>query len=93
MTIGAQGSLYASDGTVTHIPARKINGPIDIVGVLSEFSLAVASGASRLESAFFAGICREITIQKIGTTDTASQTEILDWYQTFGDEQLCVMNL
>ncbi|MCL2003680.1 MAG: PfkB family carbohydrate kinase [Oscillospiraceae bacterium] len=86
MTIGAQGSLYAADGKVTHIPARKIHGSIDIVGAgdafLSGFSLAVAAGASRLEAAFFAGICSEITIQKIGTTGTASQAEILDWYHS-----------
>ena len=85
MTIGAQGSLYAADGTVTHIPARTVNGPIDIVGAgdtfLSGFSLAVAAGASRLEAAFFAGICSEITIQKIGTTGTASQAEVLDRHE------------
>ncbi|MCL2030939.1 MAG: PfkB family carbohydrate kinase [Oscillospiraceae bacterium] len=91
MTVGANGSLYAADGTVTHIPAHPVTGEIDIVGAgdsfLSGFSLALAAGASRLEAAFFAGLCSEVVIQKIGTTGTASPEEILERYhQTRSDK-------
>ena len=80
MTIGAEGSLYAAKGELTHIPARSVTGEIDIVGAgdtfLSGFALATAAGASRLEAANMAGLCSEVTIQKIGTTGTASAEEV-----------------
>jgi len=84
MTIGEKGSLYAAQGNVTHIPARTVTGEIDIVGAgdtfLSGFSLALAAGASRPEAAFVAGLCSEVTIQKIGMTGTACKEEILTWF-------------
>jgi len=80
MTIGDKGSLYVSGDSITHIPARKVTGEIDIVGAgdsfLSGFALAIAAGASPPEAAQLAGLCSEITIQKIGTTGTASPDEI-----------------
>ena len=85
MTIGALGSLYAAKENVTYIPAHDIAGPIDIVGAgdtfLSGFSLAVATGASKAEAAFFATLCSEITIQKIGTTGVATTKEIVKWFE------------
>ncbi|MCL2360876.1 MAG: PfkB family carbohydrate kinase [Defluviitaleaceae bacterium] len=84
MTIGAEGSLYAANGEITHIPARAVTGEIDIVGAgdsfLSGFALATAAGATRLEAASIAGLCSEVTIQKIGTTGTASAEEIIERY-------------
>jgi len=81
MTVGAKGSYYATEGELTHIPAHVVDGEIDIVGAgdsfLSGFALAVAAGASRLEAASLGGLCSEITIQKIGTTGTASAEELL----------------
>jgi rfaE bifunctional protein kinase chain/domain len=89
MTIGARGSLYAANGKLTHIPARAVSGQIDIVGAgdtfISGFALATAAGASRTEAAFFAGLCSEVTIRKIGTTGTASADEILAWYGNIRD--------
>jgi len=80
MTIGAEGSLYAADGELVHIPANAVGGEIDIVGAgdtfLSGFALAIAAGANRLEAAKIAGLCSEVTIQKIGTTGTASAKEV-----------------
>jgi len=84
MTLGAGGSLYAEKGSLTHIPARVVRGEIDIVGAgdsfLSGFALATATGANRIEAASFAGLCSEVTIQKIGTTGTATAEEILERY-------------
>jgi len=86
MTIGPEGALYAHKGEVTHIPAFAVRGDIDIVGAgdsfISGFSLASAAGASPPEAAFFAGLCSGVTIQKIGTTGTASAEEVLGWYDT-----------
>jgi rfaE bifunctional protein kinase chain/domain len=86
LTAGAAGSFYASGGNVTHIPARAAAGKIDIAGAgdtfLSGFALALAAGASRPEAAYIAGLCSEVTIQKIGTTGTASAEEVLDRYDS-----------
>jgi rfaE bifunctional protein kinase chain/domain len=84
MTLGPLGSVYSDGGEPIHITARNVSGPIDTVGAgdsfLAGFALAAAAGASRPEAAFFAGLCSEVTIQKIGTTGTASPEEILAWY-------------
>ena len=84
LTAGAQGSFCAANGTVTHIPARTVTGPIDIVGAgdtfLSGLALAIAAGAARPEAAYFAGLCSEVAIQKIGMTGTASAEEIWTWH-------------
>jgi rfaE bifunctional protein kinase chain/domain len=84
MTLGAKGSVYAAGGAATHIPARTVMGTTDIAGAgdtfLSGFSLARAAGASCPEAAYIAGLCSEVTIQKIGTTGTASPGEVLYRY-------------
>jgi rfaE bifunctional protein kinase chain/domain len=86
MTLGPLGSVYAADGKATRIPACKAPGETDTVGAgdtfISGFALAVAAGASRLEAAYFAGLCSEVTIQKIGTTGTASPREVLERYDS-----------
>ncbi|MFV0400315.1 MAG: bifunctional heptose 7-phosphate kinase/heptose 1-phosphate adenyltransferase [Oscillospiraceae bacterium] len=84
MTIGAQGSLYYSCAEVWHLPAHAISGPVDFVGAgdssLAGFSLALAAGADPWEAAYLAGLCSEVTIQKLGTTGTATAGEILQWH-------------
>ena len=86
MTIGEHGSLYAFKENITHIPAHPVTGEIDIVGAgdtfLSGFSLGLAAGAARTEAAYIAGLCSGVTIQKIGTTGTATSEEVLVWYDT-----------
>ena len=84
MTIGQKGSLYAAGGNVTHIPANYVPGETDIVGAgdtfLSGFSLALAAGATRLEAAFVAGLCSEVTIRQIGITGVATPAQIIERY-------------
>ena len=84
MTLGEQGSIIVDAGQAWHIPARKIDGPIDIVGAgdssLSGFGLALAAGAKPYEAAYIAGLCSGVTIQQVGVTGTASRMQILDWY-------------
>jgi rfaE bifunctional protein kinase chain/domain len=93
MTAGEKGSFYANKGEIVHIPARRVKGDIDTVGAgdtfLSAFALAAAAGADRLEAAFFAGLCGEITVQKLGTTGTAAPDEVLARYdREYGDENV-----
>jgi len=84
MTIGAQGAIYTDGSGATHIPARKVNGEIDIVGAgdtfMSGFSLALAAGAARPEAACLAALCSEVTIRKIGCTGDATPEEALAHY-------------
>jgi rfaE bifunctional protein kinase chain/domain len=90
LTAGSLGSVYASGKNVAKIPARKVPGPIDTVGAgdtfISAFASATAAGTNRVEAAYFAGLCSEVTIQKIGKTGTASPQEILDWYDKTHNE-------
>jgi len=87
MTLGGRGSIYVSDENSHYIPAREINGPIDICGAgdssISGFALALSAGASCAEAAYVAGLCGEITVQKIGVTGTASAEEILKRHSDF----------
>ncbi|HLN32338.1 MAG TPA: PfkB family carbohydrate kinase [Gemmataceae bacterium] len=83
-TCGAEGILLAdptssSEGTV-NIPAYPVSGPTDIVGAGDSTSAgiacAVAAGASLAEAAAFGNLVASITVQQIGTTGTASPTQV-----------------
>jgi rfaE bifunctional protein kinase chain/domain len=81
VTLADKGILGASpDGTVEHLPALPLRGPIDIVGagdaVTANLTAALASGASLRESLQLANAAASIVIHKLGTTGTASINEI-----------------
>jgi len=82
MTCGSRGiSLF--DGEKTHhFPALPVAGPIDIVGAGDSVSAAIVSsrcaGANLEEAAQLANLVASVTIQKLGTTGTASPTEIME---------------
>ena len=84
MTLGAKGSLVAVGGQTTHIAAAEMTGPLDICGAgdsfLAGLSASLAAGASLPEAACVAGLCSEVTIQKIGMTGTAGREEVLHWH-------------
>jgi rfaE bifunctional protein kinase chain/domain len=81
-TRGASGMLVAEPGrtTPTHVPGFPVAGPVDTVGAGDSSSAALAcglaSGASLTEAAAFGNLIASITIQQIGTTGTASPTQI-----------------
>lgn len=81
MTVGDQGAIHVQNGDVTHTPAHRVGTPLDFVGAgdtyLAGYAMALATGASRAEAASLAGLCSEVTIQKIGTTGAASREEVL----------------
>lgn len=84
-TDGARGILMASphdtDNSVRpHIPAYSVYGPIDIVGAGDSTSAAIvcamASGESVEAAAAFGNLVASITIQQLGTTGTATPTQV-----------------
>ena len=81
MTLGAMGSLVAEKNGVTLVPACAVEPPIDFCGAgdtfLAGFAMAMAAGASPIQSAQVATLCAAVTIRKIGVTGTASREEIV----------------
>ena len=84
-TLGSNGCLLADTNAITHVPAHLVEPPIYICGAgdafLAAFAITRAGGATMVEAAQTAVLASEIVIQKIGTTGSASDTEIINWYQ------------
>jgi len=66
---------------VRHMPAIKVKGPLDICGAgdstTAGIVAALASGASLPEAAAVGQLVASITIQQLGTTGTATATQVL----------------
>jgi rfaE bifunctional protein kinase chain/domain len=73
----------APDGTVEHVASLPVRGPIDIVGagdaVTANLAAALPSGASLRESIELAAIASSVVIHQLGTTGTASVTDLAAW--------------
>jgi rfaE bifunctional protein kinase chain/domain len=81
VTLADKGILGVSpDGTVEHLTALPLRGPIDIVGagdaVTANLTAALASGATLRESLELANAAASTVIHKLGTTGTSSINEI-----------------
>lgn len=80
VTLGSSGCMVCENGRVTHVPALKVEPPIDICGAgdtfLSALACALAAGAPIAEAAHFANTASAVTIRKINTTGVASRAEI-----------------
>ena len=80
ITLGDQGSMLCSEGKCFHSPACTVEPPIDFCGAgdtfLSGFGTFLAAGADPFTAIRMANLCSAITIQKIGTTGTASPEEL-----------------
>jgi rfaE bifunctional protein kinase chain/domain len=82
-TCGAEGIWIANaSGQVRLVPAYPVAGAIDVVGAGDSTSaaLACALAAGRVpeEAAAFGNLIASITIQQIGTTGTATPTQVWD---------------
>lgn len=81
VTLSERGIVGATPGQVEHVPALPLRGPIDIVGagdaVTANLASALAAGAGLLEALELANAAASIVIHKLGTTGTASTSEIL----------------
>lgn len=80
-TLGANGVLVHTSEGCRHVPARRVNGPIDIVGAgdsaLAGIAAALCAGASVVEAAEFGNLVASVTITKLRDTGTASPEELL----------------
>lgn len=84
LTLGDRGAAWIQEKTVSLIPAVPVSGPVDFVGAgdsfLAGFCCAIASGATGEEAVEIANLTACVTIQKIGTTGTATASELLNQY-------------
>jgi D-glycero-beta-D-manno-heptose-7-phosphate kinase len=81
MTLGSKGCVLCEEvEEPVYIPSFHVPSPIDTCGAgdcfLSAFSCALAAGASGPEAGAFANMAADIIIKKIGTTGTATPSEI-----------------
>lgn len=80
LTAGSLGIFLFTEKGYQHIPAVPVEGEIDVVGagdsVMAGVVSALCSGAEPQEAALLGNIVASITIQQIGTTGTASRTQV-----------------
>jgi rfaE bifunctional protein kinase chain/domain len=80
VTDGAEGSRIFDERGQSHVPARRVESPIDICGAGDSFSagaaMALAITGSPIEAAEFGNLVASLTINKRGT-GTASPDELL----------------
>ncbi|NLO82853.1 MAG: sugar kinase [Clostridiales bacterium] len=84
MTMGEKGAIWVDGSSVTEIPTKPVEPPIDIVGAgdafMAAFCAALAAGATGPEAAYVANLAAAVTVRKIGTTGTATPEEIKQRY-------------
>jgi bifunctional ADP-heptose synthase (sugar kinase/adenylyltransferase) len=82
VTIGADGLLVFTQGSMQHVPGVPVSGPIDIVGagdsVMAGIVSSLCTGAEPREAALVGNLVASITVQQIGTTGTASRQQVLE---------------
>ena len=80
LTLGNRGILVSDGNAVEHVPAVCLTAPVDPVGAgdtcAAAISAALAAGAGLTEAAAVACLAASITTQQVGTTGTASPTEL-----------------
>ncbi len=88
VTRGPRG-LAVFDGQQTRtVAAVPVTGPLDIVGAGDSTSAgiltALCANCSPVDAACFASLVASVTIQKLGTTGTATPEELRQQWQEFG---------
>ncbi len=82
LTVGREGILVFHDGRIEHVQGVPLDADTDPVGAGDSVSAAVAAalcgGADYVEAAQVGNLVASITVTKIGTTGTASHTEVID---------------
>jgi bifunctional ADP-heptose synthase (sugar kinase/adenylyltransferase) len=84
VTLAERGIVAAApDGTIEHVQAVPVRGPIDIVGagdaVTANLATALPSGASLRESIELAAIASSVVVHQLGTTGTATISDLTAW--------------
>jgi rfaE bifunctional protein kinase chain/domain len=81
ITLGERGALLVTESAQQQIPAAPTTSPIDPVGAgdtfISALAASLAGGADFLEAGIIANLAAGVTVEKLNTTGTASQEEIL----------------
>jgi bifunctional ADP-heptose synthase (sugar kinase/adenylyltransferase) len=79
-TLGAEGIRVVQESTQTDLPAVPVTGPVDICGAGDSCSAGIIAGlVARLDpirSAELAMLIASITIQQIGVTGTATESQV-----------------
>ena len=90
ITLGGNGTLVFTETGPMHVPAIAVSGPVDIVGAgdscMAAIVASLASGAEPVQAALLGNLAASITIQQIGTTGTASQTQIRERFLELSQE-------
>lgn len=91
-TRGERGLLLADGTTIAEVPAYPVFGPLDIVGAGDATSAGIvsarAAGVSLSEAASFGCLVSSITIQQLGTTGTATPTQVREQYRRSTNNRL-----
>lgn len=81
VTVGAEGIVLFDEDGATHLPAVPVQGPIDIVGAGDSTTAGIVAslcaGATRVEAGLVGNLVASITIQQLGTTGTATPTQVM----------------
>jgi len=90
LTVGADGILVYDQDGMTHVRGIQVEGPIDIVGAgdstMAGIVSALCCGASNAQAALVGNLVASITIQQLGTTGTATPTQVVERHgQVFGN--------
>jgi len=84
LTLGADGILVFDADGPTHIPACPVRGPIDIVGAgdaaMAGIMAALCAGGEPHEAALIGNLAASVTLHQIGTTGTASRSQIAECF-------------
>jgi len=76
-----ENGLFVVDERATQVPAVRVEGPIDPVGAGDSCTAGIVSalcaGASLTDAALLGNLVASVTVQKIGTTGTATPAEVL----------------
>lgn len=85
LTLGADGIAVVHEDGSTQVPAARITGPIDIVGAgdatMAGIASSLCAGANPAEAAQVGCLAAGVTIQQIGTTGTASRSQVTELFE------------
>lgn len=87
-TLGEAGTVVARpQSTPVVVPGYPVRGPVDIVGAGDSATAGIVSsllaGADELEAAAIGNLVASITVQQLGTTGTASPSQVISRWQDF----------
>ena len=85
LTVGPQGILVFDDERVEHVSGIPLETEVDPVGAGDSVSAAIVAalcgGYSHLEAAQVGNLVASVTVAKIGTTGTASHSEVIERFR------------